>query len=243
MRYLLAETTWPEVEEYLRHKQTLLLPVGSTEQHGPTGIIGIDYLTSEKMAHAVAEKTQTLVAPTLPFGMALHHMAFPGTISFTPKTYIQVLTEIFASLQKHGFRKILLVNGHGGNIAPITTAFCEFLNSDQTLDLQLINWWHQEEVTSYEKKHFGDLNGFHATVGEISATMYTHPQAYEHRKIEHAEPGPQKTRWPLSPTEFRRHFPDGRMGSQPNLASREHGEKIFNLSVEGITKKLMAMEK
>jgi creatinine amidohydrolase len=239
--YYLAEMAWPQIEEYLKKSQTIILPVGSTEQHGPNGLLGIDFLSSFKLALAAGKQTKTLVSPPLPFGMALHHMAFPGTISFTPLTYIKVLTEVFQSLQKHGFKKIWVINGHGGNITSITSAFCEFLNSDQTMDFQLINWWHLDEVTRYEKEVFQDKNGFHATCGEVSLTMYTHEEAYENNpKPEMTAVTSQKTGWPLSPIEFRKQFPDGRMGSMPSLSTPQHGKIIFDRAVNAIVKKLEA---
>lgn len=235
----LGEMTWPQVEEYLKKQDSILVPVGSTEQHGPTGLLGIDFMTAFEISLAVGKKTKTLVAPPLPFGMALHHSAFPGTVTLTPQTYIQVVVEIIRSLTNQGFKKIIFVNGHGGNIAPITTAFCEFLNSNQTADLQLVNWWHLDEVTQYEKEFFGELNGFHATCGEVSVTMYTHDGAYAQLPpVELKEPGPRKTRWPLSPQEFKKHFPDGRMGSLPSLSNAEHGKKIFDLAVNAIAQRL-----
>lgn len=237
--FYLGEMTWPQIAEYLKTKDSILLPVGSTEQHGPNGLLGIDFLTSFDISLQAGLKTKTLICPPLPFGMALHHMAFAGTMSLTPTTYIKVMVELIQSLQKHGFKKIWVVNGHGGNIAPITTAFCEFLNSDQTLDLQLINWWHLSEVTQFEEEKFGDKNGFHATCGEISVTMFTHDEAYKRNpQVEMKEPGPAKTRWPLSPEEFRKHFPDGRMGSLPILANAEFGKIIFNKAVDSIVRKL-----
>ncbi len=237
--YYLAEMTWPQIEEYLKTRDTVILPVGSTEQHGPNGLIGIDFLTAFEISLSVAGKTKTLVCPPLSYGMAVHHMAFPGTMTLTPSTYIKVIVELIQSLQKHGFKKVILVNGHGGNIAPITTAFCEFLNSDQKIDLQLVNWWHLEEVTSYEKEVFKDKNGFHATCGEVSVTMYTHEESYTRNpQVQMSEPGPQKSKWPLSPVEFRNHFPDGRMGSLPTLANKKHGKIIFDLAVDAISRKI-----
>jgi creatinine amidohydrolase len=237
--YYLAEMTWPQIKTYLETRDSVILPVGSTEQHGPNGLMGIDFLSSFELAMAVSEKTQTLVCPPLPYGMAVHHMAFPGTMTFSPSTYIKVIVELLQSLQKHGFKKIWVINGHGGNIAPITTAFCEFLNSDQSVDLQLINWWHLDEVTSFEKEVFQDKNGFHATCGEVALTMYTHEEAYKRNpQVELKEPGPQKTRWPLSPVEFRKHFPDGRMGSLPTLATVEYGKIIFNKAADAIVRKI-----
>lgn len=234
----LAEMTWPQVEEYLKTKKTIIVPIGSTEQHGPTGLIGIDHLSSQSIAEKAAEQTQTMVAPTIAYGMALHHMAFPGTVSLKPTTFILMLTEIIQSLALHGFEKIVFINGHGGNIAPITSAFSEYLHSNQKTDLKLINWWHQKEVTTYEEEHFKAENGFHATVGEISLTQYTHPEAYHKIKPMTFKPTAQRGAWPLSPAQFREVFTDGRMNSNPALATPEHGRKIFDLAVGAVIKQL-----
>lgn len=230
----LQEKTWNQVESYLESKNTIILPVGSTEQHGPTGLIGIDYMSAWSIAEEVGQRTQTLVAPPLCFGMAVHHMAFPGTMTLSPITYVTVITELVQSLAVHGFKRIVVVNGHGGNIAPITTAFCQAQQKDERLNLQLINWWHLKEVQEYEQKVFGAENGFHATCGEISVTQFKFPQAYAKIPSQKFSPTPAKSAWPLSPQAFKETFPDGRMGSNPGLASASHGEKIFEIAVKAI---------
>lgn len=234
----LSHSTWPQVEDYLKKNKTILFPVGSTEQHGPSGIIGIDYLSSEAIAAEVSSKTGIMVAPALAFGMARHHMEFPGTMSFKPSTYVTVICELLSSLADHGFEKVLIINGHGGNIAPLTTAFSEVLMTHPKLNLKLSNWWHLKEVQDYEKIHFGEKNGFHATVGEVSATRYTHPEAYENVVFKEEFETVREYPWPLSPSEFRKTFPDGRMASQPYLSSVAHGEKIFHLATESIIQSL-----
>lgn len=237
-KYRLEELAWPDVQKYLTEKKSILLPVGSTEQHGPNGIIGVDFLTAKTIAEAVAVQTETLVAPVLPYGMALHHMAFPGTASLTPTTFIQVLKEICSSFVRHGFESIILINGHGGNIAPITSCFSEMLTSDQKTQFALYNWWHLPEVQAYEKIHFQDKNGFHATCGELSVTMHTHPEAYQTERNWNYFETPSEYPWPLSPSEFRKTFQDGRMGSDPRLANADHGSKIFQIAVDAISAKL-----
>lgn len=232
----LAELTWPDVEKYIATKKQIIVPVGSTEQHGPTGIIGIDYLSAQFLAEEAGKRTSTLVAPPLPYGMALHHMAFPGTIALTPSTYIQVIVELIQSLRTHGFDNLIFINGHGGNIAPLTSAFSEAKKNNDAFKVKLINWWHLPEVQAYEKEVFKDENGFHATCGEISVTMKTHPEAYAKiQKHQSFPPSPKKYHWPMGAKEFRQYFVDGRMGSNPALASKEHGEKLFEIAVGSIT--------
>lgn len=233
----LYDMTWPQVEEYLKTKKSIIFPVGSTEQHGPNGSFGIDFITAWEVAKAVGQKTGTMVASPLTIGMAWHHMGFPGTMTLSPGTYTQVIKEIVESFIHHGFTKITLINGHGGNIAPITTAFCDVKVKNESAELKLINWWHDSEVQKYEKENFADKNGFHATIGEVSVTMYLRSQEYEAvPKIGDLTPSPAMKHWPMSPKEFRSHFTDGRMGSHPELANRTHGEKIFNIAVESISK-------
>lgn len=241
MSYRWEERTWPEIDLYLKKtSQTVIFPIGSTEQHGPTGILGIDYLSSQSIALKVGEKLGLYVLPALAFGMAQHHLAFPGTLSLKPSTYMLVVQDLITSLVKHGVKKIWFINGHGGNIAPITTAFCEYLDHNQSVDLQLINWWHLPEVTEYEREVFKDQNGFHATCGEISLTQFTHPQAYTRQISQDLKSGPQKTKWPLSPEECRLLFPEGHMGGLPTLANSDHGQKIFQLAVEACAKRILS---
>lgn len=230
----LEEQTWTSVDQYLKSSKKILWPVGSTEQHSPYGILGIDFLTSQSICEQASAQTQIMMAPVLPFGMAVHHMGFSGTMTFSPLVYVQAVSELLKSLTKHGFEQIYVVNGHGGNIAPLTTAFCEVKQKNETCDLKLINWWHLPSVTDYEKSVFGSDNGFHATCGEISVTRFTHPQAYEKIKFAKADDTPEKKHWPMSPEEFRHHFPDGRMNSQPILSSPEHGKKILTIAVQSL---------
>lgn len=105
---LLHLSTWTEVESYLRASQGIILPIGSTEQHGPTGLIGTDAICAEAIAKGVGETTNALVGPTINVGMALHHTAFPGTISLKPSTLIQLLKDYLTSLTRVGFTKFSL---------------------------------------------------------------------------------------------------------------------------------------
>lgn len=233
----LYEKTWPQVEEYLKTKQSVIIPTGSTEQHGPTGIIGIDFLSAWHIAQAVGKKTQTLVSSPVCFGMALHHMNFPGTISLSPATYIQVIAEIVQSLAHHGFKYFHIINGHGGNIAPITSAMSQVLSQDESYQFNLINWWHLPAIKKYEENAFGNESGWHATCAEISVTMYTQPEAYHSIQMKQDyKKTPSQYPWPMSPKKFKETFPDGRMGSNPSLCSAQHGQEIFNIAVDTISK-------
>jgi creatinine amidohydrolase len=227
--------TWPEIESYLKTNDKIIVPVGSTEQHGPTGLIGTDFLTAWEIAKASGKQSQIMVAPPVCYGMALHHMAFPGSAAFKPTTYITVIKEVCESFLQHGFRRFAFVNGHGGNIPSLTAAFSEMLDGKQSTEFKLFNWWHLPKVREYEEKHFGSKNGFHATCGEISVTMHTHPEGYKTERPFRYFENPKTYSWPMSPTKFRETFADGRMGSDPSVATAHHGKELFSLAVQEIS--------
>jgi creatinine amidohydrolase len=237
---LLERCTWQEVERYLGQSTGIILPVGSTEQHGPNGLIGTDALCAELIARGVGDVTGALVAPTVNFGMAQHHMAFCGTMSLRPQTLLAVLVDLLGSLAQHGFERCLVVNGHGGNMATIAAAFSELharaslgaAGQPASLRCRLRNWWSPPAVTEAQKELFGDRDGSHATASEISVTQFALPES-----IKRAELDP-----PLAPAgsgftdaaDFRRRYPDGRIGSDPSLADPGHGERLYRLAVDGL---------
>ena len=117
-RLLLQEITRTMARE--QAAETLIIwPVGALEQHGPHLPVGTDYLTVESLARNAAQQAAgqipVLVAPTLPFGSSQHHLPFGGTMSLSTEGYYRIVYELAESLIISGFRKIFIVNGHGGN--------------------------------------------------------------------------------------------------------------------------------
>ncbi|MEA5498796.1 creatininase family protein [Limnoraphis robusta Tam1] len=237
---LLHLSTWPEVETYLSHSTGIILPIGSTEQHGPTGLIGTDAICAEAIARGTGEATHAIVSPTLNVGMALHHMAFPGTISFRPSTLINVITDYITSLARHGFNKFFFINGHGGNIATLKAAFAETyahlgdlqLPNANLVQCQVGNWFMCRSVYKLAKELYGDQEGSHATPSEVAVTQYLYPEAIKQATLsEEVAKG-----YPIyGAADFRRHYPDGRMGSNPALATPEHGKQLYELAVKDLS--------
>jgi len=108
----LHEMRWPDVEEYLREDDRIMIPLGSTEQHGRHAPLGTDSLLAIALAEDASERTGVLVAPPIWYGWSPHHMVAPGTVSVRPEVLIELLYDVIRSLSKHGFRKFVLINGH-----------------------------------------------------------------------------------------------------------------------------------
>src|SRR3989344_3354544 len=108
----LNEMSWKEVEEYLKTSDIVIIPIGSTEQHGPGLPLGLDSYVAISLAEDVAKQTNTILTPPIWFGDSPHHLAFPGTISIKTETMTEYVKDVIRSLAKHGFKKIVIINGH-----------------------------------------------------------------------------------------------------------------------------------
>ena len=237
---LLHLCTWTEVEDYLKHSSGIILPIGSTEQHGPTGLIGTDAICAEAIAKGVGEATNTLVGPTINVGMALHHVGFPGTISLQPSTLIQLVRDYLTSLTRSGFTKFFFINGHGGNIATLKAAFAETyahltdlnIPNAERVQCRIANWFTCASVYKLAKDLYGNQEGSHATPSEIAVTQYIYPDAVKHTPLVAAVASGHSI---YGAVDFRRRYPDGRMGSNPALATPEHGRRFHELAVKELS--------
>lgn len=235
MRLHLA--TWPQVEAYLTQSRAIILPIGSTEQHGPTGLIGTDALCAEAVAERVGDALGVMVAPTIAVGMAQHHMEFPGSMTLRPSTLMAVVRDCLLSLARHGFERVLMVNGHGGNVATVQAAFAETqmeldaLSPRPALRTRLLNWWELPEVERLSVALYGDAVGSHATPPEVALTWALHPELADPRAL---QPRQAPRGGFFGAADFRARFADGRIGSDPSLATPAHGEKLLACAVNEI---------
>ena len=136
--------TWMQVEEYLKTDDRCVLPLGSTEQHAYISL-ATDSILSERLALEVAEPLAVPVFPVLAYGITPYFMGYPGTVTISPNTYEQLLQEILGSIRKHGFRRILVVNGHGGN-SPARPALEAWAGRRDGVQLLWHNWWKAPDV-------------------------------------------------------------------------------------------------
>jgi len=135
----IKDTTWMQIEEYLKHDDRCAIPLGSTEQHAYLSLC-VDAILPEKVAADAAEPLGVPVFPAVSYGISPYFMAFPGTVTLSPGTYERVLTEMLGSLLAHGFRRFLVVNGHGGN-SVARPALEAWAAARAGVKLQWHDWW------------------------------------------------------------------------------------------------------
>ncbi len=233
-------SSWPEIEAYLATSKAIIIPIGSTEQHGPNGLLGTDAICPEIIAKRAGDEAGFLVGPTFNVGIAQHHMAFPGTITLRASTMIAAMNDWARSLAHHGFERLYWLNGHGGNTATINAAFSEMYHgatfgaegaNRPPLRCMLRNWWELPGVLDLCKQLFPVGEGSHATPSEVSVTYFAYPEA-----IKHVAMSPK-----IAPTgpiydapDYRRRFPDGRIGSDPSQANVEAGERLVAVAANAV---------
>ncbi len=136
----ISNMNWAQVEEYLKKDDRAVLPIGSTEQHAQLSLC-VDYILSERVAVEAAEPLQVPVFPGVPYGITPYFMGYPGTVSLSADTYVRVIRDILDSLATHGFKRIVMVNGHGGN-TPVQAALKEWLAAHPGVTVKFHNWWN-----------------------------------------------------------------------------------------------------
>ena len=135
---------WMMVEEYLRHDDRAVLPLGCTEQHAYLSL-STDSILAERLAVEAAEPSGVPVFPVLAYGITPYFRAFPGTITLRVETYQSVVGDILDAIAEQGFRRILIVNGHGGN-TPAQGFIGEWIENHPGARIKFHNWWNAPRV-------------------------------------------------------------------------------------------------
>ena len=136
----IEDCNWMQVERYLERDDRLVIPLGSIEQHAYLSL-GVDRILSERVSVEAAEPTGVLVLPSLPYGLTPYFAAYPGSPTLRVDTFLAVLRDLLDSLHGQGFRRILLVNGHGGN-APGGALAAEWMAANPGAQALFHNWWN-----------------------------------------------------------------------------------------------------
>ncbi len=139
-----ADTNWMQIERYLEKDDRCVLPIGSTEQHGYLSLC-VDAILAERVAIEAAEPAGVPVYPVMPFGCAPYFAAFPGSISLQVETLLAVVRDVVGSIHASGFRRVLIVNGHGGNAA-VGNLARDLIAEHPGLAIKFHSWWSGPKV-------------------------------------------------------------------------------------------------
>ncbi|HTR97141.1 MAG TPA: creatininase family protein [Candidatus Acidoferrales bacterium] len=141
---IVAERNWMQLEAQLKRDDRAVVPVGSTEQHAYLSL-ATDNILAERVAREAAAPLEVPVFPVMPYGITPRFMAYPGSVSLRVETLCAVVRDVLDSLHGHGFRRVLLVNGHGGN-APAQAAVAEWLGAHPDARVRWHDWWNAPRV-------------------------------------------------------------------------------------------------
>lgn len=242
-KILWQDMTRPEFEAAVVEGATVVVPIGSIEQHGPHLPVNHDTNNAYEMALETARRAEgmrIIVAPPLWLGYSRHHMGFAGTITVDLQTFQQIVMQVCKSIWHHGFRHVFILNGHGGNTAPIAAA-CQELAIDGVF-VATATWWNliANELVELGESEIGGMG--HACEAETSLAMYLQPDLVdlEARVKEVDQPLiPQaqndfRLKGPVTvASDFRLRTKHGVVGDS-TLATMDKGKRIFEATVASL---------
>jgi creatinine amidohydrolase len=136
----ITDMSWMQVEDYLKGDDRCVLPLGSTEQHAYLSL-SVDSILAERVSLEAADPLAIPVFPVVAYGITPYFRAYPGTISLRVETYLRVMRDILDGMAESGFRRIMIVNGHGGNI-PASSLAREWMADHPGVAIKFHNWWN-----------------------------------------------------------------------------------------------------
>lgn len=243
VKFRYEEFTWPEIRQAVADQRVAVLPVGTVEQHGPHLPLVTDVLTASEISRLAVERipVEAVLLPSVFYAFNEHHLDFPGTIAIDGETFLKYVTDIGKSLAHHGFRKILLVNGHGSNVPFLDIAARNITNHTEAI-CAMVPWWNlvpRELLTRLRESAYpGGMA--HGCELETSVLLHLRPDLVAMDKAEPDFPV-QKSEfffWDLerpSPVFFQEFFSrysrTGTLGD-PTKASAEKGRLFVEACVE-----------
>lgn len=178
MKVLLHNMSWMEAKEYFRTSDIAILPVGSNEQHGPANPLGTDHFIAKVLAEEAAKRTGVVCLQVVPFGVSGNHRQFPGTVFISPEVFKEYIGDICMSLHYFGVNKIVVINGHGGNLSTLQELARRVRNDG--VFMTVFEWWPAAAkllpslFTAEERRH--------ACAEETSMNLFVHPEAVDMSK-------------------------------------------------------------
>ncbi|MDX1645672.1 MAG: creatininase family protein [Longimicrobiales bacterium] len=226
----IADMTWMQVEEYLERDDRCVLPLGSIEQHAYVSL-ATDSILAERVALEAAEPLRIPVFPVQSYGVSPYFMAYPGTVTLSAATYERVVEEILASVGRHGFRRIVVVNGHGGN-SPARRVAEAWADGVSGVELRWHDWWRAPRVRAAVEAI--DPDASHASWMETFP--WTRVEGVE-PPDDHKVPVTLTDRAELSPSRFRERLEDGSFGGD-YTRSDEETAGLWEVAVQEVRQRL-----
>ncbi|MFW5965762.1 MAG: creatininase family protein [Halodesulfurarchaeum sp.] len=231
----LHEQTWTELDS--ADREFALVPVGSTEQHGPHGPMGTDFLAAQRIATETAERVEEdlAVTPPVPVGVSEEHRQFTGTLWVSPDTFRSYVREIVESLLHHGFSRIVLVNGHGGNVPALGEVASRVSRANEAIIVPFT--WFDAAEAPYEMGHAGPL--------ETAFLLHTFPELVREDQLRTGAEG-GADRWgewacgQILAHDSAEFTENGTVGD-PTLANAEDGAALLDGAVDALSTLLEAL--
>jgi creatinine amidohydrolase len=231
----LDRMSWPDVRDALATgRDTVVMALGATEQHGPHMALATDAVLGDHLARAVADRLEAFLAPTVRIGCSSHHLAFPGTLSLEEDTFHRVVGDVVRSLARGGFHRIVLLPTHGGNFAPLANAVAAIGPLEGVRVIALTDLGVLFGIAELGRDEHGvplAEGGLHAGEWETSMLLAIAP---EHVHMERAQPGFTGDPQAALGTVFEGVHAlsaNGILGD-PARASAEHGRRYVERAVE-----------
>lgn len=206
---------------------TVILPVGSTEQHGAHLPIGTDVIIAEAVAQGICKQMKTLVLPALPISTCYEHRGKKGSVWMKPDTFYNVIRDVVVCLRQQGFKKIVIMLAHGGIFVagPVIRELNATYNDIKVLKVELVDFSQKEEI----KQVIESSNNVHACEIETSLMLYLEEEYVKKDKI--VDFIPDVPREFLNYVSLFKFSPNGVWGA-PSLATKEKGKKIYDFMVK-----------
>jgi len=237
----LHELSWVAAKEYFQSKHIAVLSVGSTEQHGPQNPLGTDHLIAYNLAEEAAKRAEVVCLPAIPFGVSSHHRQFWGTVHVAAEVLKAYVRDVCLSLKYYGVRKVVIVNGHGGNTRILLELAREL--REQGMFISVFLWWDasgKRLPTIFSAEERG-----HAAAEETSVNLALHPHLVNMTKAVDEQPREPfaKTSVGVSYGLDTADYTDSGVFGTSTTASEEKGRKIFEAAVEELVKHIEALKK
>lgn len=224
------DLNWMDVESYLVQDDRVMLVLGACEQHGYLSL-ATDMLIPQALADAASERTGVLVAPPVPYGVSPMYAAYPGTVSLRLQTFLAVVEDAIRSLHDQGFRGLLVLNGHGGNIAA-GRLLQELVNTLPGMRSGWYSWWEAASLRDVAQRH--GLPTEHASWMEAFAFTQVAPLPTGTKEL-------VAFKGIADPTETRRRLGDG-VGGGPYQVSKEIMDEAFEATLRDVVRELESLK-